>query len=236
MPTISTLTTCPGVEAIPTEIPSGPVRLARSSSLCILTKAVADSIGNLSNIAPVALSYDGRAWEKAAGEFAMKLLYGQDIGDYPNSGSQLTLPGLNGTGKYYLTRYNRSISEADKVARLLETGTFGTTAQDLASLRTLTAATAKQWVVDQMNVNLTSHRQYFRKRVNPRVCEHGYIRPLVRDAGLSLTPHLSDLFSSAHQSRGYCTQWSPLCSTVSLEKFHVLSKGGREWCYQSAAV
>jgi hypothetical protein len=51
--------------------------LARSSSLCVLTKAVSDSNGTLSSIAPVALSYDGGAWEKAAGEFAMKLLYSQ---------------------------------------------------------------------------------------------------------------------------------------------------------------
>lgn len=174
MPTISLLTFCPNEESIPTEIPSGPVMLARSNSLCILTKAVvADSAGKLSNIAPVALSYDGRAWEKAAGEFAMKLLYGQDFSDYANSGSQITLPGLNGSGKYYLTSYNRTISEADKVARLLETGTFGTMAKDLASFPTLTEATAKQWIVDQMNTNITSHREYFRKRANPRVRKHG---------------------------------------------------------------
>jgi hypothetical protein len=174
MPTVSSLTSCPNEESIPTEIPSGPVMLARSSSLCILIKAgVADATGKLSNIAPVALSYDGRAWEKAAGEFAMKLLYGQDFGDFSDSGSQITLPGLNDSGKYYLTSYNHTISEADKVARLLETGTFGTTAQDLASFRALTAETAKQWVVDQMKMNLTSHRKYFRMRANPRVSKYG---------------------------------------------------------------
>ena len=173
MPTVSSLTFCPTEESNPTEIPSGPVMLARSNSLCILTKAVvADATGKLTNIAPVALSYDGRAWEKAAGEFAMKVLYGQNFGDYSDSGSQITLPGLNDSGKYYLTSYNHTISEADKVARLLETGTFGTTAKDLASFSALTATTAKQWIVDQMNMNLTSHRQYFRKRSNPRVCNH----------------------------------------------------------------
>jgi len=55
--------------------------LALSSSLCVLTKAIADPNGTLSDIVPVALSYDGRAWEKAAGEFAMRLFYGQEIGD-----------------------------------------------------------------------------------------------------------------------------------------------------------
>ena len=191
MPTISSLTFCPNEESIPTEIPSGPVMLARSNSLCILTKAVvADSTGKLSSIAPVALSYDGRAWEKAAGEFAMKLLYGQDFSDYANSGSQITLPGLNDSGKYYLTSYNRTISEADKVARLLETGTFGTMTKDLASFPTLTEATAKQWIIDQMNTNITSHREYFRKRANPRVRKHGsYFCPRC-----SSSPIETDLF------------------------------------------
>lgn len=147
--------------------------LARSSALCILTKAVtANATGKLSNIAPVALSYDGRAWEKAAGEFAMKLLYGQDFSDYSDSGSQITLPGLNDSERYYLTSYNHTTSQTDMVARLLETATFGTRAQDIASFGILTATTVKQWLVDQMNMNLTSHRQYFRKRANPRVRKH----------------------------------------------------------------
>jgi hypothetical protein len=168
MPTVSTATSCPNELFTPVEIPSGPVMLARSSLLCILTKAIRDPNGTLSGIAPVALSYDGGVWEKAAGEFAFKLLNGQEIGDY-STGSQLTLPILNDTSKYYLTSYSHTISEADKVARLLETATFGTTAQDIASVGTLTAESAKQWILMQMNMNLTSHREYFRKRTNPRL-------------------------------------------------------------------
>ena len=108
------------------------------------------------------------AWEKAAGEFAMKLLYSQEIGNY-SAGSHFTLPILNDTSKYYLTSYSHAVGEADKAARLLETATFGTTAQDIASIGTLTATSAKQWIINQMNMNLTSHREYFRRRANPRL-------------------------------------------------------------------
>ena len=111
MPTVSTITSCPSADSVPTEIPSGPVKLARSEFLCVLTKAVPDSNGALSLIAPVALSYDNGAWEKAAGEFAMKLLYGQEFGDY-SDGSQITLPDLNNTGKYYLTSYSHTVKSS----------------------------------------------------------------------------------------------------------------------------
>jgi hypothetical protein len=154
----------------PTEIPDGLVKLARCSSLCLLTKAILDFNGTLSIIAPLALSYDGRPWEKAGGEYAMKLLYGQEFVDYPCEGSQLSLPHLNNTEKYYLTSYpHRTISEADKVARLLETATFGTTAAELASFDSLTGDAAKRWILNQMSMNLTSHREYFRKRTNTRL-------------------------------------------------------------------
>ena len=119
MPTVSTITSCPSAFYVSTEVPSGPVMLALSSSLCVLTKAIADPNGTLSDVVPVALSYDGRGWEKAAGESAMRLFYGKEIGDY-SEGSQLNLPNLNDTGKYYLMSYSHSVSEADKVARLLE--------------------------------------------------------------------------------------------------------------------
>ena len=172
----STITPCPINESTPTEIPSGPVMLVRSSSLCVLTKAIPDANdGTLTRISPVALSYDGQAWEVAAGEFATTLLYGRGFGDDAN-GSHITLPHLYDDEKYYLTSYSHDISDVDKVARLLETATFGTTAQDLASWDkgSLTTATVKQWIEEQMSMPMTSHREYFRRRTNPRVSEATY--------------------------------------------------------------
>jgi hypothetical protein len=171
-PTVATATSCPINESTPSEIPSGPVILAHSDTLCILTKAALGINGTLTGIAPVALSYDGGDWETAAGDFATALLYGKEFGDYM-AGSQITLPELPTNERYYLTSYSHHVSETDKLARLLETATFGTTAQDLAdwSKGALTTTTAKKWIQEQMHLPVTSHREFFRRRTNARVSE-----------------------------------------------------------------
>ena len=128
--------------------------------------------GNLTNISPVALSYDDGDWENAAGDFATALLHGQEFGDYA-AGSHITLPDLGMNEGYFLTSFSHSVSETDKVARFLETSTFGTTAGDLAAWDNvaLTTATIKQWIQDQMNLPVTSHREFFRQRTNTRVSD-----------------------------------------------------------------
>lgn len=149
MPTVSDVTNCPSQESTPSELSSGgPVMLARSSTLCILTKATSVD-GDLTKISPVALSYDGGDWEKAAGDIATSLLYGQEFGDYTD-GSHITLPALDDEdARYYITSYSRGdVNERDKLARFFETATFGTTSNDLASWDKgdLTTETAKEWV------------------------------------------------------------------------------------------
>ena len=170
MPTMATSIECPADVSSPYEIAAGPAMLVRSSSLCILTKAVVDVNGIMSSIAPVARSYDGHPWEKSAGDFATTLLYGQEFGEY-TAGSQITLPPLDGDEKYYLTSYSYSLSDENAVARLLETATFGTTSDDLRAWDrgAVTNETAAQWIAEQMNKPITSHREFFRRRVNPRV-------------------------------------------------------------------
>ena len=72
--------------------------LERSSALCVLTKANVDELGELTLIAPMALSYDSGDWEIAAGDYATKLLQGETFGTY-NIGShrskQLQLTAYN---------------------------------------------------------------------------------------------------------------------------------------------
>lgn len=169
-PTVATVTNCPDDELSPIEISAGPIMLSTSSSLCILTKAMIDSNGLMSNIAPVARSYDGMKWEKAAGQFASMLLYKQEFGYFDN-GSQITLPQLDGGAKYFLTSYSYSLNDENSVARLLESATFGTTQRDIASWNKgpVTNETVAQWIQEQIEKPLTSHREYFRRRVNPRV-------------------------------------------------------------------
>ena len=169
MPTSSDVTPCPNEESTPTEISSGPVMLARSNTLCVLTKATPNADGSLSDIVPVALSYEGRPWEKAAGEYAALSLYGQEFGDYTD-GSQMNLPGLDEGDKYYLTSYSHEISsDDDKVARFLETTTFGTTLEDINAMGVLSDNTFQQWIENQIAMDRTYHREYLRKRTNFRV-------------------------------------------------------------------
>lgn len=178
-PTVEALTSCPVEELAPSEIPKGPIMLAQSATLCVLTKAISDGSGTLSSVTPVAISYDGGYWEKAGGEFAAALLYGQEFGNY-DRGSHIYLPDLAENERYYLTSYSHAASETDKVARFLETATFGRTAHDISSWHTsrgdFTLDNAKQWIVDQMTLEKTSHREFFRRRVNQRVSEDIYDR------------------------------------------------------------
>jgi uncharacterized protein (DUF1501 family)/uncharacterized protein (DUF1800 family) len=171
-PTVSVALSCPDEELSPTEVPSGPVMLVRSNALCILTKAIPDANdGSLSSIAPVALSYDGNDWEAAAGDFAMTLLHGQDFGHY-GEGSQIFLPVLDDGVKYYLTSYSHTMGDVDQVAKLLEAATFGPTAANLQawndSKGSFTKENAKLWIQEQMALPKTSHRAFFRRRVNQR--------------------------------------------------------------------
>lgn len=177
MPTLSTVTTCPPKGEY-VELPAGPIMLERSSNLCIITKADVDSSGTRTEIAPVARSSNGGDWEKHAGEFAETLLYGKNFGDY-SQGCQITLPELAPGQKYFIASYvdssaGRRLTEVHEeqkaAARLMEQGTFGTTLADLDGWNKgpVTKLSAADWVKEQMLLPVTSHREYFRERTNPR--------------------------------------------------------------------
>jgi len=169
MPIVATVTKCPDVGSDSLMVSPGPVMLGKSDSLCILTKAVEDLDGSMSNLAPVARSYDGRSWEPSSGEFARELLRGVGFGNY-TIGTQIILPELAAGERYYLTSYSYDISHEDSVARLLETATFGTTTKDLAAWGevAVTKDSVADWIHEEISKPMTSHREFFRHRVNPR--------------------------------------------------------------------
>jgi hypothetical protein len=169
-PTVATLTMCPNVGFGSLTVSPGPIMLGKSSYLCILTKAIEEFDGSLAKIAPVARSYDGRAWEPSSGEFATHLFQGVVFGDYIDA-TQINLPELAAGEKYYLTSYSYVMSHNDAVARLFETATFGTTTADLVAWDkgTLTKDSVSGWIHEQISKPITSHREFFRLRVNPRV-------------------------------------------------------------------
>ena len=92
-----------------------------------------------------------------------------------SSGCQIDLPTLGPGEEYHLTRYSTIQSKREKLARFLETATFGVTSEDLdnlefSGLNSFDAITS--WIQSQMNeaiTKITSHREYWREKVNPRV-------------------------------------------------------------------
>ena len=201
MPTASSVTICPDSETAAISLPAGPIMLAKSNELCILTKAVEDSSGILSNVVPVARSYDGKSWEPSTGEIATRLLHGVNFGNY-SIGTQLNLPELPAGEKYFLTSYSYNTNEQDKVARLFESATFGTMAKDLSAWDKgeVTTSSVSEWIKDQIDKPMTSHREFFRRRVNPRVSLNGMMFLLVMQHQYSNISHCMLCFS--HQIRG----------------------------------
>jgi len=169
--------TCPGASDAPVQLAAGQVTLAKSSTLCLLIKAVADEeTGQLAQLAPVARSFDGLNWRKSGGGFATKLLRGLDF-EHDGDDSTIDLPALSGVGEqYYLKGYDYSASDDPdrardiEIARFLNTATFGATASEIFEFPgNLTKETASDWVASQLNETATSHRAYLRKRVNTRM-------------------------------------------------------------------
>jgi hypothetical protein len=73
------------------------------------------------------------------------------------------LPGY----KYELAAFDHELSRRDEIARFLEQTSFGPTRQ---ALDNFSGKSIAQWVHDQQeNVPMTSHREYYRHRLNDRI-------------------------------------------------------------------
>jgi len=162
---------CPPLGEPSRSISSGTVflRVSEAGILCTLTKTITDiSTGNVVTIVPVARSYEGYGWESSAGEYASLKFACYDSG---NGMCRTDLPGVGINEDYTLTSHSHDIPQVDEVARFLESATFGVTKEQLDSWNYADPMeeTMSQWVNDQMDVvNATRHREYWRKRVNPR--------------------------------------------------------------------
>ena len=165
--------------------------LSEPGRLCTLvrvTHSSTESVGKLSNdlsgakvaLAPVGRSYDGRAWERVAGPYPRleyQCLHASNEGD----SCQVTLPLLEESDRqeYVLLTYDHELSDRNTVARFLSQTTFGTRKEDLDSWNYPSPndqyadghlqMTFAKWIYEQMhNVPSTSHREFFRKRLNSR--------------------------------------------------------------------
>ena len=141
---------------------SGEVDLSNSNAntLCTLTEITMDSF-----LKPVARSYNGTDWENSAGDFVYMSI------NCLSGLCRVSLPPLSFGSRYQLTTFVRpSYTQMDEIARFLEQATFGPTLQDIATFDTanLQLSFATWILTQQTKTGLTSHREYYRRRLNAR--------------------------------------------------------------------
>lgn len=156
------------------------VTLSSADTLCALTEVQTDaSSGDDTQIIPIARSYNGRKWESAAGGKAASIFApsGALVCSDVTSKCTIALPAAGANSRFVLTLHGRSVSQRNEVARFLDQNTFGVTIDDLnvldvADWTSNPALHRANYVKDQMDTTktaITSHREYWRARTNPKV-------------------------------------------------------------------
>jgi hypothetical protein len=123
---------------------------------------------------PVSRSYNGNDWERVAGP-EVNLQYTCEVDtSFSNDRLCQTFVPVGEGLVYHLTAYDHDIKDRSKVARFFERTTFGPTTAELDAMEkniNLLDSMAL-WVENQVNdVSTSSHREFFRKRLNPRSTE-----------------------------------------------------------------
>ena len=181
---------CPSTTADPIVIPtgSGPsisrsIAKSAAGTVCVLVRVtptprntapdfmITRSTNTADyNIIPVARSYDNNSWERVAGPY---------VSDLQTSGCcslviPTNLPGMTNDSskfKFLLMSFSHSASPKEEVSRFFQHTTFGPTKSMLDSWNYSQEVSTgmKDWVaaqVDEVQTPITSHREFFRKRMN----------------------------------------------------------------------
>ena len=149
---------------------STTIKLANTDAagkLCTLFTVQLSESGDQSFYIPVGRSYDGYDWERVAGRYDT-LPFDCTAAD---GTCTVTLPNTDAQ-PYYLTGYLHALTDDQISARFFEKATFGPTSALLN--RATNEADMAGWIQDQFDEAVTpmsSHREYFRKRLNPRSIE-----------------------------------------------------------------
>ncbi len=178
--------TCPAAGSTiiipPTAVEAGDIELEVTSSnggdLCTLT--LHDNNNSASVPIPIARSYDGLDWEITAGPYSDALSQPDCVASVCTFSD---LPPLNDDDEYdfsyVLTSYYRDaddIGAQAEAARFLEQATFGPSRDTIEALANSGPDKYFDWVKDQIeNKPMNSHREYFRRYINPRMEYPGYV-------------------------------------------------------------
>ena len=119
------------------------------------------------NIIPLARSYHGRGWEAAPGPLACPT---ENV-----NATTVVLPDLqDADDRYVILAKDGSLSEKKQIAKFLETTTFGPKRSEIDAIAAdglwTTSAAAKRaaHLRSQIDLPMTSHREYYRKRANTK--------------------------------------------------------------------
>ena len=109
---------------------------------------------------PVARSYDGHDWERTQGVALLDLVCAAGLA------CAVKIPA---SSVYHITHdVAPAVDALQKASRFLAQTTFGPTRATLQSVDATTDAGVTKWIDDQMALPPTLHREYFRRRANPR--------------------------------------------------------------------
>jgi hypothetical protein len=142
---------------------SGTTEFLKSdtNTLCTLVEVTYSGF-----LKPVARSYDAFDWEAAPGAYSSLLTFQCGV-----ESCTVELPVLASGSIYQLTSFQKpSYSRSDESARFLEQSTFGPTRSDISMVNTGDLGLSfANWIKEQQTlIPLTSHREFFRQRLNSR--------------------------------------------------------------------
>ena len=112
------------------------------------------------------------SWEVSAGLFSNSATSGLSLDcdtDGDGTTCDVTLPPVNNGQQYILETFTRPTLSAEALAaRFLEQSTFGTTRESMNDLVDRHGLDYENWIIEQMDMPISSMREYYRKRTNPK--------------------------------------------------------------------
>ena len=131
--------------------------------LCTLVEVTVE--GDL-QLKPIGRSYNGRGWEPYRGRHSATTdIIPTSCSDDSSTDCLIDLPPLSVERKYALKSYRYSLGSRDEAARFLERTTFGPTTSEINAF-VADGSNHTKWITDQIQLPITSHRQFFRERAN----------------------------------------------------------------------
>jgi len=159
--------TCPDPESGPSNpLPAG-TKISIYNTIqdtgCLLGRVISKSKKSFQLLGR---SYNGRDWENTAGPYSVAFKFMCESG-----ACNVTLPELEDleTETIVLTTYYHTATSKEQVSRFLQQATFGPTRAEIDAWNTSLPLEFGKWTKNQMNMDPTLHRAYYRERANARM-------------------------------------------------------------------